>query len=135
MKGPLTLRCLRTILAILIALSLSLAPVASAWAAMQMHAGMEQDAATATDSEDAMSSDCMKAMQGKAHKGCDCCDTQSKAACPDTAACLAKCGSSVLAVLTPELITHREIVRHHHPKPPEKPPDRTIRPPAPPPKS
>ena len=79
-------------------------------------------------------SDCMKAMQGKTQKGCDCCDTQSNGICPDVAACLAKCGAFVLAVLTPELRMAREIVRHRHFKQPEKPPDWAMRPPAPPPK-
>lgn len=114
-------------------MSLSLAPVTSASAAMQMHGGAWQDAAETAASENAMS-DCMKAMQGKAKKNCACCDTQSKGACPDAVACLAKCGSLVLAILAPELQAHYKIARLNYSKNFEKPPDWANRPPAPPPK-
>ena len=80
------------------------------------------------------------AMQGahemhKRSKSCPCCDTQSKAACPDFAACLAKCSTSVLAVLVPEQGMCLNVVRHVRPADPEKPPDWACRPPSPPPKA
>jgi hypothetical protein len=132
---------LRTILAILIAMALSLAPVTSAWASASMHANARETVLAVAPPEDAMS-DCMKAMQsmidsthGVAEKDCPCCDTSSKAACPEMMACLAKCGITAIAALSSGLATLRLVIRHDRPADPQKPPDWLHRPPAPPPKA
>ena len=140
MKGPVALHHLRTIFAILIAMSLTFAPITSAWAALQMRASMDSEVATAVV-DDAMS-DCMKAMrsngQGNAQtrdKNCPCCDAPSKSTCPDVGACLAKCSVHVIAVLTPSKESRRPtIIRHDRPAEPEEPPDWSFAPPAPPPR-
>jgi hypothetical protein len=131
--GGAVLRHLRTLLATFVALALLLAPVASARAAASMHAGAHKLAVDVT--EGAMS-DCMKTMQqqSKAGTDCPCCDVKSKAACPEIAGCLAKCGISS-AVLSPEPASLRRVVRHERPVNLRKPPDWALRPPAPPPRA
>lgn len=132
---------LRAILAILLALALTLAPIGSVWAAMQMRAGTDE-VALASHAGDAKLSDCMKAMraqgqaQGQAQdQSCPCCDTPLKGACPDMGACLAKCSAQVIAVLAPGADNHLRVHRHDRPADPEKPPDRAFPPPAPPPRA
>jgi hypothetical protein len=128
----LTLIILRAALAILIALSLTLAPVASAFAAaqpselhttmMSVDAGMDM-------------SDCMKAMgtSGSSDKSdCKCCDTKHK--CPDGANCMTKC-CKVIGALKPagKLIAVSAVAYRH--AEPAKPPNWVSTPPAPPPRS
>lgn len=141
LKGPFGLNRLRAILAMLIALSLTLVPITSAWAATQMRESMQStDAAAAT--EDAMS-DCMKAMQAQQRAqqdqaqehNCPCCDTPAKGACPDVGACLAKCSVHLIAVLEPAGVFRPPIIRHHRPADPQKPPEWSRAPPAPPPRA
>ncbi|MGD9803416.1 MAG: hypothetical protein AB7E81_17855 [Hyphomicrobiaceae bacterium] len=132
---------MRIILAILIAVALPLAPIISEWAGASMHADTHKTVVAVAPPEDAMS-DCMKAMQGMpdamhgvAEKDCPCCDTSSKAACPEMMACLAKCGITAIAALSPGPATLRLLIRHDRPADPQKPPDWLHRPPAPPPKA
>jgi hypothetical protein len=132
-EGSLLLSRLRTVLAILIALSLTITPMASAWAAVRTPVGA---AVTAhADMAPAEMSDCHKAMQPAKTKDCTCCDTPSKAPCPDSGACLIKCGMHVLAVLVPSSESRLIVVRHDLPADPEKPPDWSLSPPAPPPRA
>ena len=138
MKGPIALHRLRTIFAILIALSVTFAPIISASAAMQMRASMDGAAALA---DEAMS-DCMKAMQvkGQDHgrvqdQNCPCCDTPAKSMCPDVGACLAKCSVHVIAVLAPAAEIRLPTIRHSWPADPQESPDWSFAPPAPPPRA
>jgi hypothetical protein len=124
---------LRAILAILIAVSLTLTPVASAWAAGQMP-GRTATSAHA-DMAAAEMSDCHKAAKPAVPKNCPCCDAPSKSPCPDAGMCLVKCGMHVLAVLAPSSEGQVIVVRHNLPADPEKPPDWWLSPPAPPPRA
>jgi hypothetical protein len=137
LKGAGTLHRLRATLAILIALSLTLAPITSAWAAAQMRASMDAVASVSTASDDAMS-DCMKAMQAQGQEkdqDCPCCDTPSKAPCSDVGACLAKCSFHVIAILVPAAENRPTVVQHSYPTAQQKPPDWSLSPPAPPPRA
>ncbi len=129
----------RTILAVLIAVSLALAPGLSAVAAAHENAATTVPAsADAGANASTELSDCMKAMAGDAATGdatkggCTCCDTKSK--CPDQATCMSKC-CKVLAVVKPAgkriaLTT----IQYRHAEP-AKPPEWLSTPPAPPPRS
>jgi hypothetical protein len=137
-KGRLTLLHLRSIVAILVALSLSLAPISSAWAAKQMLASMDLMKSAGTVVADDSMSDCMKAMQARKPDNaqhCPCCDTASKTSCPDDGACLAKCSVHVIAVLTPAVAGPWATGGHDSPAVPQKPPDWLSSPPAPPPRT
>ena len=119
----------------MIAVSLTLTPLISAWAAIQMANGQAQPAhvmAPGHDNDAADISDCEKMMAPAKSKPCGCCDTPSKAPCPD--ACLLKCGMHVLGILLPSGETYVPIAEHHWLAKPEKPPDWTFRPPIPPPR-
>lgn len=130
---------LRKLLSALIVLALVSAPVASAHAAFAMLPQSHPAAVTAPDAAaqdvagtDGMS-DCMKAMQKAPAKDCGCCDTKSQ--CPDGGACLVKCSNHVLAVATAPAafgMGQRETVI---PAEPQRPPDWSLRPPAPPPRA
>lgn len=131
MKEHLTLHRLRAILAILIALSLGLSPVASAWA------GVPATSAMSMASEDGSVMDCAK-MGMASEKGgtdfdCPCCDTKSK--CPDMTACLMKCSTQVIGIVMPAAKLAAIIGRHDRPADPQEPPDWSMRPPAPPPRT
>lgn len=137
MKGTRALHRLRAIFAILIAVSLTLAPATSAWAAAQMRTSMGVDAAVNASTDEAMS-DCMKAMQAQAQavdQNCPCCDTPSKAACPDMGACLAKCSFHIIAILASVAEDLVGVFEHDQPTNPHKPPDWALAPPAPPPRA
>ena len=89
----------RTILAVLVTISLAFAPGASAFTSHHQndpHAAM-MSADAATDM-----TDCMKAMGGDAghvdKSDCKCCD--AKSTCPDSANCTSKC-CKVIAALKP----------------------------------
>lgn len=132
---------LRTILAILIAFALTLAPITSAWAATQMHAGT-QAAMSAADAGEAEISDCMRAMQAQSQtqgqapdQNCPCCDTPLKSSCPDMGTCLAKCSVHVIGILAPEAGNPLPTHRHDRPADPQEPPDWGFAPPAPPPRA
>jgi hypothetical protein len=124
---------LRLIFSALIALSLVLAPMASAWAALTMPADHVPTAAP-TDDMAAGMSDCEKMRAPAKPKHCACCDTPAKAPCPDGAACLIKCCMQLLGILVP---SSRDIIygtTYDWPAEREKPPDRSLRPPARPPR-
>lgn len=125
---------MRLILALLVSLALGLAPAASA-----RESGQVRERSSIVADNDAMS-DCMKAMQAASdqdgtHNDCVCCDTHSKMPCSDGAACLAKCSTSVIAVLSPQQRSYQQLLRLSLPHTAEKPPDWSLRPPAPPPKA
>jgi hypothetical protein len=85
---------------------------------------------------DAMNDDCHKSMQPAKAKHCPCCDTPpKKAPCQDGAACLTKCGMHVLAILAPSSDDRFYLVEQYWPAVPEKPPDWSVIPPAPPPRA
>lgn len=135
LKEPQTLSFLRPILAMLIALSLAVAPITSAWAAMQMRTTVDGPVTASAGSDDVMS-DCMKAMQAKGqeqNQDCPCCDTKSK--CPDMTACLMKCGTQVIGIVMPVIQLAALTGRHFRPSDPQEPPDWSLRPPAPPPRA
>jgi len=120
----------------MIALSLTLAPVTSAVAAMQMRAQAHDDMAMQSGADDAMS-DCMKAM-GKTvpakTSDCPCCDTHHKMPCQDMQVCLAKCANQALAVATPAVEPRRVTMRVVALTDRNKPPDWLSGPPAEPPR-
>jgi hypothetical protein len=127
--------CLRRIhfpLAVLIALSLVVAPLASARAHLHMPA--QDHAASVADDAMADMSDCAKIMAAGQTSKCPCCDAPAKAPCPDGGACLVKCGMQVLGMLVPSTEIFGFAFVHDRPGEAEKPPDRSLRPPAPPPR-
>lgn len=137
-KGTLALRRLRTIIAILIALSLTFAPLTSASAAMQMRASIDGAAAMASALPDEATIDCMKAMSAKGQaqdQNCPCCDTLSKSMCPDVGGCLAKCSIHVIAIFSRAADTNLPAIRHNRPADLQEPPDWTFAPPARPPRA
>ena len=139
-KGGITLlsqrmSCLRRIhlpLALLIALSLVVAPLASARA--HLHMAAQDQASSIADDAMADMSDCAKMMAGDQTSKCPCCDAPTKAPCPDGGACLVKCGMQVLGMLAPSAEIFRFAFVHDRPGEAAKPPDRSLRPPAPPPR-
>jgi len=132
--GPSSLGRLRVILAILIAVSLALTPVTSALAALHMADQLARSAHA--DMAAAAMSDCHGSMQPAKAKDCPCCDTPSKKApCQDGAACLINCGMHVLAILAPSSGDVFRRLEQYWPADPEKPPDWSITPPAPPPRT
>ena len=133
----------RTILAVLITISLTLAPGVSAVAAVHENAApttMSASADTGMAMADTDTSDCMKAMQGKgdgvigdsANGDCKCCDTKSK--CPDTASCMTKCCKAIGALKPAGKMIAVSTVAYRHAEP-AKPPNWVSTPPAPPPRS
>ena len=99
----------RTILAVLITISLTLAPGVSAFAAVHENAApttMSASADTNMAMADMDMSDCMEAMNsrgagvaGNSSSGdCKCCDAKHK--CPDSANCMTKC-CKVIGALKP----------------------------------
>jgi hypothetical protein len=125
----------------LIALSLTLAPVTSAWATMQPQASMMTAGAAASTTVGDATSDCMKSMQSGEHgqakeQNFPCCDAPSKSMCPDLAACFAKCSVQLTAVPWPAMDSCcLPIRRHDRPVDAQKPPDWAFAPPAPPPRA
>jgi len=142
------LKIVRTILAVLIAISLTLAPGMSAYAAMpdradaqasahgSAHHGMMHEATSADRMSGMDMSNCMKAMQDvpsdSSKSGCKCCDTKSS--CPDQASCMAKC-CKIIGALKPagNVMTLTTMV--YHQAEPAKPPEWAQTPPAPPPRT
>lgn len=129
----------RTMLALLITVSLMLAPGLSAVAAKHQNAATTTHASVDAGTGTTMDmSDCMQAMAGDAAAGdatkgdCKCCDTKSN--CPDQANCMTKCCKVLGMVkragkriaLTTSQYGHVETA---------KPPDWLRTPPAPPPRS
>ena len=134
----------RIMLVCWIALSVALAPIASALASMHVGQGASghkagghaQSASQPTAVADATAdmadmADCHKAM--KTSGDCPCCDTKAK--CPSDAACMAKCCKIVGAALsdTTRLALHPTV--HGRPGEPEKPPEWVSKPPSPPPRT
>jgi len=145
------LKIVRTILAVLITLSLTFAPGASAFASthergaptmtVSAHTKMMgemkmDDTAMADMGMSSDMSDCMRAMQGapsdSSKSGCKCCDTKSS--CPDQATCMAKC-CKVIGAWKPagNVMTLTSMV--YHQAEPAKPPEWARTPPAPPPRT
>lgn len=131
----------------LIALSLAISPMASAWAAApgntktygQGMGGVKHigaDHAAMSDTLDTEMSDCMKAMQGDgadtSKSDCKCCDTKSK--CPDTANCMTKC-CKVIGAFKPAGKLMMLTAMVYRQAEPAKPPEWLRTPPAPPPRS
>ena len=127
----------RTILSVLITISLTLAPGAAAFAATHERAAPTTTAAA--DTNMAMAgmdmSDCMKAMGGSSSSDksdCKCCDTKSK--CPDTANCMTKC-CKVIGALKPAGKMIAVLTVAYRQAEPAKPPNWVSTPPAPPPRT
>ena len=124
---------LRAIFAIVIALSVAVAPVTVAWAALRMGTEMQM-VASAQMAADSDMADCHRTMKPAPAKDCSCCDTQPKAPCSDKTDCLLKCGTLMLGVLLVSDDSVPDTLAHSRPADPQKPPDWTSRPPAPPPR-
>ena len=133
----------RIMLVCWIALSVAVAPIASAWASMHVGQGVsghkvgghEQSASQPTAAADAAGNtadmaDCHKAM--KTSGDCPCCDTKAK--CPSDAACMTKCCKVIGAALSPARFTLHPMV-HGRPAEPDKPPEWVSKPPSPPPRT
>lgn len=132
-EGDCSLHPLRCILAMLIALSLAATPVAAAWAAAptKVASGMNMHDAHG------MAMDCAKMAKAadKKHAGHDCCCCDSKSKCAQLAACILKCGSQVIGIVVPAIKFAALVDRYDRPSDPQEPPDRSLRPPAPPPRA
>ena len=147
LEAPTRLNFVRTILVVLISLSLAVTPTASTWAAAPGNAESHEQSAGVTgqpgvdhaalsDVAGMDMSDCMKAMQASAgdpsKSDCKCCDAKHK--CPDTANCMAKCCKVIGAlksagkVMTLTAMVYRRVQ-------PAKPAEWLRTPPAPPPRS
>ena len=132
------LRLRRIMFVYWIALSVAVAPMASAWASMHavsVSVGHAESISPATGASDAASdmadmADCHKAM--KTSGDCPCCD--SKAKCPPDAACMTKCCKVLGAALVTARLTVPPMV-HARPAEPEKPPKWVSKPPSPPPRT
>lgn len=136
-EGVRHLSMLRAILAMLIALSLAVAPITSAWAAVEMSAIVDGPATAGVSADDSMS-DCMKAMQskgqGQAQKNdCPCCDTKSK--CHDMTMCPIKCGMQFIGIVMPAIEQAVSTGGQFRRADPQEPPDWSLQPPAPPPRT
>lgn len=136
---PLHLNLIRIIFALLISLSLTLAPGASAFAALQFSGATtpsSMDAGEMSADAGMDMSDCMKAMGGGAGSSeksdCKCCDTQNK--CPDTANCMTKCCKVIGALKPAGKMIPLSTVAYRHAEP-AKPPEWLRTPPAPPPRT
>jgi len=132
-------RSLRAFFAVMIALSLSLAPIATARAMMLMHGAADAQTTAMEDAaaHDAEMSDCMKAMQAQSSEtvpDCGCCDTPAKSPCPDNGGCAAKCNSSIAAILPSAAIPSLDLLARHVVAVSREPPDWRSSPPAPPPR-
>lgn len=137
MEVPKGLNLVRIIFALLISLSLTLAPGASAalqFGGATTHSSMAAGEISGETSADM--SDCMKAMGGgvgsSEKSDCTCCDTQNK--CLDTANCMTKC-SKVIGELKPvgNLFSLTSIA--YRQTEPAEPPEWLRTPPAPPPRT
>ena len=134
----------RTILAILITISLTLAPGVSAVAAVHENGAPTTTSAsadTSTAMTDVDMSDCMKAMHAKSvggsdtstsKSGCKCCDTKHQ--CPDSANCMTKCCKVIGALKPAGKIVALTMVAYHQAEP-AKPPNWVSSPPFTPPRS
>ena len=130
----------RIMLVCWIALSVAVAPIASAWASVDVgqgvsghkagghNKGASQPPAAAGDMADM--ADCHKAM--KTSVDCPCCDTKAK--CPSDAACMTKCCKVIGEALRPARLTMHPLA-HGRPGEPEKPPEWVSKPPSPPPRT
>ena len=141
------MRMLRTMLAVILALSVAFGPVGVTLAfaidagshtthgALAMH--HERDAASETASmagaSDSGMADCDHVVPSSPKSGCHCCGKSSK--CPDQASCLMKCCAKVLGTL--KLLGRVTILRLVHVRPGDllEPPGWTTAPPAPPPRT
>lgn len=131
----------------LIALSLVISPMASAWAAAPGNAETHGQGtggvkhlgaghAAMSDMAGTEMSDCMKAMGGDgadtSKSDCTCCDTQNK--CPDTANCMTKCCKVIGALKPAGKMIPLSTVAYRQAEP-AKPPEWLRTPPAPPPRT
>ena len=138
---------LRTMLGVILALSVALGPVGvtlafatgagphPAHGAHAMHHEIEAATETASmaGAPDSGMADCDHAVPSNSKSGCHCCDKTSN--CPDQAACLMKCCSMVLGTLKTLDKTTLPRLAHVRPADPLRPPDWTSAPPAPPPRT
>lgn len=128
---------IRTILALLIAVSLAVSPMTSAMAAMHDSTAQSK---TVEPAADVAISDCMKAMghaqdtgaADPAKSDCDCCQIKSK--CPEMASCMTKCCKVIGFVRSAARIATVAFLIYQLPAP-DKPPEWTSQPPSPPPRS
>ena len=127
----------RSMLVCWIALSVAVAPIASAWASMHGVAGSSHTvgAPHVMDSADATAdmadmADCHKAM--KSSSDCPCCDAKAK--CPAGAPCMVKC-CKVLGTFIGMTRLVRLAIEHDRPGEPEQPPEWASKPPSPPPRA
>ena len=135
----------RIMLVCWIALSVAVAPVASAWAAMhgamapsghQLNASHSVAAAdNGMDMADtAAMPDCHKTKKSsKSSSGCPCCD--SKAPCPADAGCMGKCCKTLGGIVGPATRLARRVMAHDRLAEPDKPPEWLSAPPSPPPRT
>ena len=131
---------LRTILAMILALSVAFGPVgvtlafATGGGAQTAHLDMlgADNASVLADAGSSMV-DCDQVAQPASSSECHCCDKSSK--CPDQASCLTKCCAKVLGSLKTLTKTGVPRLVHFRPADPLRPPDWTIAPPAPPPRT
>ena len=129
----------RIMLVCWIALSVAVAPIANAWASMNVAhgaSGHEQSASQPTAVADVAAdmadmSDCHKAM--KTSGDCPCCDTKAK--CPSDATCMAKCGKIVGVALSGATRLVLRAMVHGRPGEPEILPEWVSKPPSPPPRA
>lgn len=133
LKGCLTLSLVRSILAMLIALALAAAPLASAWAVMPAKSMASEGTAGAHGAVMDCAKMGMAVATGDTDFDCPCCDTKSK--CPDMAACLIKCSVQVIGIMMPAIKLAAVDGRPLRPSELQEPPDWSLRPPAPPPRT
>jgi len=109
----------------------------SVWAAKQMHASMDQHSASAHDGAKHDGLNALTDAGALANLTKDCHDrgTPSTANCSDAAACIAKCGAALMAVLVAEQAMRFEILRHSWHGATERAPGWIADPPGRPPKS
>lgn len=143
MEVPKHLNIVRTILAILITVALTLAPSLSAVAADRAKA-MTTTISVSADTNMAIAdidmSGCMKGMQGPSGGvagdsptgACTCYDTEHE--CLDTANCMTKC-CKVIGAMKPAGKMPAVLTIAYRQAEPAKPPDWVSAPPAPPPRS
>ena len=128
----------RIMLVCWIALSVAVAPIASARASMhagQSNSGHEEGVsqptpAAGTTMDMADMADCHKAM--KSSSDCPCCDAKAK--CPADAPCMVKC-CKVLGTFIGMTRLVRLAIEHDRPGEPEQPPEWASKPPSPPPRA
>ena len=120
---------LRALIAIAIAISLTVAPLNPVRAMRAVHAVTSMAAA-----ESGMP-DCHKAKHREMPSNCGCCDDHVKSKCPDGCACLLQCGAQTLAIFAAAEPLRLTAIADFHQVNPAKPPGVRLLPAAPPPRA